>query len=186
LLYYCLPPAHNCFPRALQNVLTNCRHLCSLTLEEMKKAVATIYPRPELEPPSKPIMALASQYVTFQSEQQETFILPEKAWFSLSPIKVCDITKNDWFTLGKISEEEKTQVWCRLLRIAEIALHVYVRHIALIMVLAPGNNNEKDEFEHRLCCVRVSSDSHQTYLSANNLWLLCHSMPIVGQQDGMI
>jgi hypothetical protein len=81
----------------------------------VNKAVATIYPPPELDPPSKPIPALGNRYVSFQAEQQETFRLPANAWFSPFVIEVCDIGDNPWFTLGKIPEEEQAQVWCRLL-----------------------------------------------------------------------
>jgi len=49
--------------------------------------------------PTKPVSALGNQYVTFNPEQPELFIMRQKIWTSHQPFDVKDISLNDWFKI---------------------------------------------------------------------------------------
>jgi hypothetical protein len=49
--------------------------------------------------PSKPVSALGNQYVTFNPEHAELFIMKTKIWTSHHPFDVKDISMNDWFKI---------------------------------------------------------------------------------------
>jgi hypothetical protein len=47
--------------------------------------------------PLTAVSALGNQYVTFQSEQQEMFRMPDRIWLSSEAYEVCDHLENPWF-----------------------------------------------------------------------------------------
>ena len=49
--------------------------------------------------PTKPVSALGNQYVTFNPEQPELFIMKQKIWTSHQAFDVKDIALNDWFKI---------------------------------------------------------------------------------------
>jgi len=49
--------------------------------------------------PSRPLSALGNQYVTFQPEQQEMFIIKHKVWVNSTSFEVTDIAGNPWFRI---------------------------------------------------------------------------------------
>ena len=49
--------------------------------------------------PTKPVSALGNQYVTFNPEQPELFIMRQRIWSSHQPFDVKDIALNDWFKI---------------------------------------------------------------------------------------
>eukprot|EP00291_Cryptomonas_curvata_P000037 CAMPEP_0172190480 /NCGR_PEP_ID=MMETSP1050-20130122/23140_1 /TAXON_ID=233186 /ORGANISM="Cryptomonas curvata, Strain CCAP979/52" /LENGTH=219 /DNA_ID=CAMNT_0012865365 /DNA_START=34 /DNA_END=690 /DNA_ORIENTATION=+ len=48
--------------------------------------------------PSRPISTLGNQYVTFQPDQQEIFVLKQQAW-TAPQFEVKDVVRNPWFKL---------------------------------------------------------------------------------------
>ena len=59
--------------------------------------------------PTKPVSALGNQYVTFNPEQPEVFIMRQRIWTSHQPFDVKDIALNDWFKI----EGKDAQVMAR-------------------------------------------------------------------------
>lgn len=49
--------------------------------------------------PTKPVSALGNQYVTFNPEQPELFIMRQRIWTSHKQFDVKDIALNDWFKI---------------------------------------------------------------------------------------
>ena len=57
--------------------------------------------------PTKPVSALGNQYVTFNPEQPELFIMKQGIWNSHQAFDVRDIAQNDWFKIeGKDAQVE--------------------------------------------------------------------------------
>ncbi|EKX38100.1 hypothetical protein GUITHDRAFT_165270 [Guillardia theta CCMP2712] len=87
--------------------------------------------------PSKPISALGNQYVTFQPEQPELFIMRQRVWHSSQSYDVKDVAGNDWFKL-----EGKDAQWtgkkklvlntgaphCEIEKKSSSVWHIYVSH----------------------------------------------------------
>eukprot|EP00960_Hanusia_phi_P075919 768482-Hanusia_phi.AAC.4 len=87
--------------------------------------------------PSKPISALGNQYVTFQPEQPELFVMRQRVWHSSQSYDVKDVAGNDWFKL-----EGKDAQWtgkkklvlntgaphCEIEKKSQSVWHIYVSH----------------------------------------------------------
>eukprot|EP00802_Teleaulax_amphioxeia_P015173 Tamp_15259.p1 GENE.Tamp_15259~~Tamp_15259.p1 ORF type:complete len:292 (+),score=67.18 Tamp_15259:52-876(+) len=87
--------------------------------------------------PTKPVSALGNQYVTFNPEQPELFIMRQRIWSSHQPFDVKDIALNDWFKIeGKDAQwtGQKKLVLntgvphCYVERKSLAVWHIYVAH----------------------------------------------------------